>query len=218
MRARTLVIACYVWRMPRSSPTPGVTGGRKVFAVGGALLAVAFGLDAHASTSIGATWDGLLHDSSAVAVVTALDAGGVWENGRIYTYTHVHVDRAVAGELPTGAEAYVRTMGGEVGNIGQRVEGEASFQVGAPSLVFVHSGPPGAFVVTARGQGQFPVVAGEGGSPARLQPGASLGALLRPRAAGAAPRLAVEVVRGRLVDDVARDVVADWPRVRASTP
>jgi hypothetical protein len=185
-------------------------------ALGAALLVL--GADASASTSLAATWDGLLHDSSAVAVVTALDAHGVWENGRIYTYTHVHVDRAVCGELPTGAEAYIRTMGGEVGNVGQRVEGEASFQGGAPSLVFMHPGPPGAFVVTARGQGQFAVVPGEGSAPARLQPGSSLGALVRPQqTTGAAPRLALEAVRGRVVDDVARDVTSDWPRLHSTT-
>src|SRR5579862_3474972 len=66
--------------------------------------------DAAASVSIAATFDGLLHDSTTAAVVTAAESHAVWEDGRIYTYTHVHVSRAVAGELSTGGEAWVRTM------------------------------------------------------------------------------------------------------------
>jgi hypothetical protein len=171
--------------------------------------------DARASVSLAETWDALLHDSSGVAVVTALDARGAWENGRIYTYTHLHVDRPVAGELAAGADVYVRTMGGIVGDVGQSVEGEAVFQTGASCLVFVHPGPSGAFHVTARGQGQFPVENNpDATAPRRLAHGPSLGALIRPAQAGSAPaRLAAEVVSGRIVDDVAKDVVADWPRL-----
>src|SRR5579872_6119804 len=92
--------------------------------------------DARASVSIQVTWDSLLRESTAAAVVTPTDAQSVWENGRIYTYTHVHVDRAVAGELATGSDAWVRTMGGIVGKIGQRVEGEAVLAPGHASLLF----------------------------------------------------------------------------------
>jgi hypothetical protein len=180
----------------------------------GAVLGLQLAGDARASVSVAATWEGLVKESSAVAVVTATDSHGAWENGRIFTYTHVHVDRALAGELGTGADAWVRTMGGEVGNIGQRVEGEAVFELGKPSLLFAQPGPSGSFHVTARGQGAFPVTASEK-EPPRLTRGASLGALIPPRTAGARPRLAVEMVPGRLVDDVARDLAADWARLHA---
>jgi hypothetical protein len=184
----------------------------------GALLSLALLGDAHdarASVSLAETWDALLHDSSGVAVVTAVDARGAWENGRIYTYTHLHVDRPLAGELAAGADVYVRTMGGIVGDVGQSVEGEAVFQAGSSCLVFVHPGPSGAFLVTARGQGQFPVEKDpDPVAPRRLARGYSLGALVRPSQAGSPPpRLAAEVVAGRIVDDVAKDVVADWPRL-----
>jgi hypothetical protein len=192
----------------------------------GALLAVGLSVglagDARASTSLAATWEGLLHESSTVAVVTALETRGVWEDGRIYTYTRVHVDRAVEGDLGTGQETWVRTMGGVVRNTGQRVEGEASFDLGVPSLVFAHPGPAGAYVVTARGQGQFPLLSSgsEKDARPRVVRGPSLGLLIAPRppGTGAAPRLAAEVVADRFLDDVARDISADWPRLHVPRP
>lgn len=184
---------------------------------------------ASASVSIAATWDGLLHDSSAAVLVTAAESRTVWENGRIYTYTHVHVDRPVAGTLGTGGDAWVRTMGGVVGKVGQLVEGEASFAPGEASLLFVRPGPVGAFIVTARAQGQFPLVK-DGANPAHLVKSSGTGMLIGPRtapgapisasataatAATATPRLAADVIHGRLVDDVAHDVSAAWDAAHA---
>jgi len=172
---------------------------------------------ASASVSIAVTWDGLLHESSAAAVVTSVESRPVWENGRIYTYTRVHVDRPVAGVLGTGSEAWIRTMGGIVSNVGQIVEGEAAFAPGETSFLFLRPGPVGAYVVTARGQGQFPVVA-DGVAPAHLVKSNAVGMLLEPRPAAPAaapPRLAADVVHGRVVDDVARDVAAAWGAAHA---
>jgi hypothetical protein len=168
--------------------------------------------EARGSVSIQVTWDALLHDSSAAVVATSVETRSVWENGRIYTYARLHVDRAVAGELPNGGEAWVRTMGGVVGKIGQLVEGEAVLSAGETGLLFLHPGPPGAYVVTARGQGQFPLVAAaDPKSPPHLVKSNSAGALLPPASPNATP-LAADVVHGRLVDDVARDVGASWDR------
>ena len=178
--------------------------------------------DANASISIAVTMDGLLSYSSAAVVAIPAEERAVWENGRIYTYTRVLVDRAVAGELAPGGEAWIRTMGGIIGKIGQRVEGEAVFVTGRPSLVFLHPGPVGAFEVTARGQGQFPVVLDEQ-KTVRLIRSSVVGALLMPRpgprdatdaqAQGTSkPQLAAEAIHGRLLDDVAQDVNAAWTR------
>src|SRR5580698_2218506 len=125
-----------------------------------ALCAALLAADVRASTSIAVTWDGLLRESTAAALVTALEARPVWEGNRIYTYTHVRVDRGVAGELATGDDVWVRTMGGVVGKTGQVVDGEPVLTRGQSSLLFLHpiaGRPAGAFDVTARGQGQFPV-------------------------------------------------------------
>ena len=101
-------------------------------------------------------------------VVTAAESRAVWEDGRIYTYTHVRVDsRGRRRARQPGAEAWVRTMGGVVGKVGQIVEGEAAFAPGRPSLLFLRPGPVGAYVVTDRGQGQFPVVTDDRNARAR---------------------------------------------------
>ncbi|HTB77281.1 MAG TPA: hypothetical protein VK762_28750 [Polyangiaceae bacterium] len=173
--------------------------------------------DAAASVSIAATFDGLLHDSTTAAVVTAAESRAVWEDGRIYTYTHVHVSRAVAGELTTGGEAWVRTMGGVVGKVGQIVEGEAAFAPGDSSLLFLRPGPIGAYVVTDRGQGQYPVVVDDPKQVAHIVKSHSVGMLVAPRvvATAAAPRLAAEVLHGRPVDDVAQEIAAAWVSAHA---
>jgi len=181
-----------------------------------AVLAVLVAADARASVSIAVTWDGLLRESTAAALVTALEGRSVWEGNRIYTYTRVHVDRGVAGELTTGDEAWVRTMGGVVGKVGQIVDGEPVLARGQTSLLFLHpiaARPAGAFDVTARGQGQFALVVDEK-TPPHLVRSTSAGGLVAPRTAGplAAPRLAADVVQGRAIEDVARDVAAAWSR------
>jgi len=175
-------------------------------------------VDAHASVSIQVSWDALLHDSTAAVVATPTETRSVWENGRIYTYAHLRVDRAVAGELAAGGDPWVRTMGGVVDKVGQLVDGEPVLAPGQASLLFLHPGPPGAFVVTARGQGQFPVVAdADPKAPPHLVRSSSAGALVPPRVPGPvpAPPMAADVVHGRLVDDVARDVAAAWDRAHA---
>jgi hypothetical protein len=193
---------------------------RRLFAASVTVAALAAS-DAGASVSIQVTWDGLLRESTAAAIVTPSESQSVWEGGRIYTYTHVHVDRAIVGDLTTGADVMVRTMGGVVGKIGQRVEGEAVLAPGHASLLFLHTGgnaPAGIYQVTARGQGQFPVVpAADPAAPPHLVRSNAAGALMAPNTVGPVPvpLLAADVVHGRLVDDVAVDVAAAWGRAHA---
>jgi hypothetical protein len=173
--------------------------------------------DARASVSIAVTWEGLLGRSTAAAIVTPVEARAVWEGGRVYTYTRVHVDRPIAGNLGASGDAWVRTMGGVVGTTGQLVEGEAVLANGRSSLLFLHPGPAGTLAVTARGQGQFPVMADtDPAKPARVVRSNATGELLPPQtAAGAAPVLAGDMLHGRVVDDAARAIVADWSRLHA---
>lgn len=187
------------------------------FALSSPAMTAFVSTDARASVSISVTWEGLLRESTAVAVVTPSETRSVWEAGRVYTYTRVHVDRPIAGELGAGSDIWVRTMGGVVGKIGQLVEGEAVLATGRSSLLFLHTGPAGTLEVTARGQGQFPVVADvDPTKPARLVRSNAVGALLPPRAAATAlPRLAADMLHGRAVDDAARDIATAWSRTHA---
>jgi hypothetical protein len=223
VRARPLVItcglvrvACYRLRMRTGTLTLVCALAITTIPLAGAFIAS----DARASVSLAITWDGLLRDSIAAAIVTSVDSRSVWEDGRIYTYTRVRVDLPVAGDLGAGAERWVRTMGGVVGRVGQLVEGEAVLAPGEPSLLFVRPGPVASLEVTGRGQGQFPVVPADGNVAAHVVRSHAVGMLVMPPSVGtvgapAPPRLAADVLHGRLVDEVEHAVVADWSRAHA---
>lgn len=181
---------------------------------------------AHASVSFTVVMDALVEESSAACVVTPVEAKSVWENGRIYTYTRVRIDRSLAGPLAAGAEAWVQTMGGTVGDIGQLVDGEAVLIPGKTSLLFLKAAPTG-YVVTARGQGQFPVVVDPKTHKPTLMRNAHAGELLAPnpstvaRLRAARPNVpvavtpAADVLDGKSLDDAATEVSRAWSRTHA---
>lgn len=192
--------------------------------------------DAQASVMIAVPFDALVQDADAVAVVMPDVAKSVWEDGRIYTYTRVRIDRGIAGETG-GTEVWIRTMGGVVGKIGQLVDGEPVFAPNKPALLFLRrfkSG--GTWEVSARAQGQYPVVLDDAKKEKRVIRSANVGVLLPPKAAPThvegpvAPqaaavtdaskmRLAGDVLHDRPLDEVARDIAAAWKRLHpASSP
>jgi hypothetical protein len=182
----------------------------------GVLIALSSGVRAaRASVSIPVTFDDLVRRATAAAVVTPLEQRGVWEGGRIATYTYVRVDRTVAGRV--AGEVWVRTHGGAVGHIGQIVEGEATFAIGKASLVFLHpqgsGSSPGTFGVVEGAQGQFLIVTGGRSSP-RLGASTGLGGLVSP--ASAQP-LARNVLLDVALDDAASAIAAAWPREHAAS-
>jgi hypothetical protein len=154
----------------------------------------------------------------------------------------VHVDTAVAGELGTSAETWVRTLGGVVGNVGQRVEGEAVLTVGRPCLLFLRKGPvDGFYDVTARAQGQFPLVIDEVTKKQKFVRSSGVGVLLPPknvdskavpesgvtrpkssnplaRPFGERPEVFVQdILHERSIDEAVRDVAAAHRRLHAAT-
>lgn len=177
-------------------------------------MLIALSGDSRASVSIAVGWDDLLHASAEAVIVTPTGAQSAWEAGRIYTYSHVRVDRAIAGALSSGGEAWIRTMGGVVGDTGQRVEGEPLLITGQPSLVFLQPGPNGSFHVTARAQGQFPVIAASNQRPAYVVRSEAMGTLVprQSQASSPAALLANEALHGRSVDDAAHEIVLAWNR------
>lgn len=195
---------------------------------------------ADASVSVALIFDDLVKHTTAVGVMKPVEKHSVWEGGRIVTYTRVRVENGIEGELGTGAETWVATLGGTVGEIGQIVDGEPNLEVGTPALLFLRrDASPGTFIVTGRAQGQYDLV------PKRdmgtvVRHSNAVGALvlpktpvikelpkgspaLGPQSAGTAsiqdqttkPILAGAVLDNRRLDDVVRDVSKAWKRLHA---
>lgn len=193
---------------------------RSVVAAGGIALG-ALGATAvasrHAAASVSliVTFDDLVRRASAVAVVVPIETHSLWEDRHIASYTRARVDLQIAGRLPP--HVWIRTLGGDVGPIGERAEGQATFTISNPSLVFLHphfdpatKGPSGTFGVVEGAQGQFPIV-GQDGPNARLALGQNMGALVVPSTSGAA-RPARDVLRDRLLSDAASEIASAWAR------
>jgi hypothetical protein len=190
--------------------------------------------DADASVSIAVGFDQLVKDADTVAVITAGDSNSVWEENRIFTYTKVHVDQGVAGELNAGNDTIVRTMGGVVGDIGQQVDGEAVLIKDKPSVLFLRKYKTGAYEVSARGQGQYPVVIDPQTKLRTMIRSTQAGMILPPKpsnvpasgivtqsvapnpnapAATTTVKLAHEILHNRQIDDGAKEIATAWKRL-----
>jgi hypothetical protein len=195
--------------------------------------------DAQASVSIAVGFDALVKDADTVGIATPIESKSVWEDGRIYTYTRLKVEQGVAGELGTGAEGWVRTMGGVVDKIGQMVDGEPVFTNGKSSLLFLRKLKVGTWEVSARAQGQYPVLVDTTAKTRKVVRSGAVGVLFPPRGTTVDPttgaggvslqstapsqtattdpaktiRLAGEVIHDRPVDDVAREIATSWKKL-----
>ncbi len=93
---------------------------------------------------------------------TAEDSHSVWEDvpgagRRIVTYTRVAVAETAYGK--PSKDVWVRTLGGVVDKIGQRVEGEATLVSGAHALLFLKAREDGTHAIAEMAQGHFLVSA-----------------------------------------------------------
>jgi hypothetical protein len=147
------------------------------------LAAATVSSDANASVMIAVPFDSLVKDADAVAIIAPQESKSVWEDGRIYTYTRVKVEQGVAGDTSSaGGDVWIRTMGGVVGKIGQLVDGEPVFTVNKPNLLFLRKFKAGGtWEVSARAQGQYPVVVDELSKKRRIIRSANVGMLLPPK-------------------------------------
>ncbi len=102
----------------------------------------------------------LVRASDRCLVATTLSAEGRWQHvggrRRIVTTSRLRIDEVVGGPAD-GAEIMVRTLGGQVGDIGQVVHGEAVLLLNQPMLVFLTPTAEGVFAVTALAQGHYPI-------------------------------------------------------------
>jgi hypothetical protein len=115
-------------------------------------------------------------------VGTATDAYSRWETvgktRRIVTYVRLEVTQPIDGRPPPDTSLMVRTLGGRVGDIGQLVHGEARFELGAASVVFVAPDTDGVLGITAMAQGHYPLQLDPDSIP-RLSPSPNMPTLTR---------------------------------------
>jgi hypothetical protein len=115
---------------------------------------------AQASVARAVPLEALTGRSRHVLLGEPLDAYSVWERigGRkhIVTYTRVRAHELLAGADPQADELLVRTLGGQVGELGELVHGEAVLRVGHRSVLFVMPSQD-ALAVTAMAQGHYPL-------------------------------------------------------------
>jgi hypothetical protein len=104
-------------------------------------------------------------------------------NGTIGTWHRIQIERDVRGSAADEREVMVETLGGSLGDVAMRVEGEPTFAVGERVLVFVRGdGAYQAFRPVGMGQGVMRVRTEEGVDRVR-QTGAGM-LLMRRNAQG----------------------------------
>jgi hypothetical protein len=102
----------------------------------------------------------------------------------IVTDTRVGVDEHFFARVPESSELILRTLGGIVGDLGERVDGQAVLRLGEPCVIFSSLSRENVEFVTGMAQGHYPLRADARGV-LRLRPSHNLPRLLRPERAAA---------------------------------
>ena len=129
-------------------------------------------------------------------------------SGQLGTWHRIAVERELRGDAPDEQEVMVETLGGQIGDIAMRVEGEPSFTVGERVLVFIHDGGPyTAFRPVGMGQGVMRVRTEQGIETVQAEPrGPDAHAPQRegPAWSGASARFQRRSASTRLLSETAR--------------
>ncbi|MEZ4230858.1 MAG: hypothetical protein R3B89_16905 [Polyangiaceae bacterium] len=177
----------------------------------GACLAASAGLTltrvAEASLARAISLETLVRTSHHVVFATPVESSSRWEQiagrKRIVTYTRLLVSESMGAIAPDESELMVRTLGGQVGDIGQIVHGEAELALNRPSVLFVGLASQGPLFIQAMSQGEYPTREHQGEPQLRLSPrlseidadARSAVRLLNERQLSAARKLIQEVSR-----------------------
>ncbi len=158
-------------------------------ATGVVVATAAFERKARASLSRGLTLAELVAQSAHTVVATALDARSDWAliggKRRIVTDTRIRIEETLAGKPPAPSEMEVRVLGGIVGALGERVDGQAELVLGEPAVAFLMPISPVLAYVTGAAQGHYRLLA-DAQKLLRLRPSPHLPLLLRPEESAAA--------------------------------
>ena len=113
------------------------------------------GLTAHASTARRLSLQELVHRADLVVLGQIEHEQSFWQGPRIYTLSKVRVDELWAGRDHTPQQVDVLTLGGHVGEIGQRVEGASAPAVGERVVMTLKGTAGGEHLPVAMAQGIF---------------------------------------------------------------
>lgn len=106
----------------------------------------------------------LVAKSRHIVLATPVEQVSAWEDEaglrRIVSYTTLDLHHSLDGRALPSVSSTVRTLGGRVGELGQRVMGEAELAVGTPALCFLTGAPGGhesVFRIAGMAQGYYSV-------------------------------------------------------------
>lgn len=120
---------------------------------------------AHATLVRGLKLKELVGRSHHVVVLQALDAQSHFQQlgGRqvVVTDTRVRIEDTLAQTAPRERELLVRTLGGQVGGMGQLVLGQPVISWTAPDVAFLKLGADGAHWFVGMAQGHYPLRSGD---------------------------------------------------------
>ncbi|MGA9524220.1 MAG: hypothetical protein WBV82_22390 [Myxococcaceae bacterium] len=125
-----------------------------------ALVACGFVLlapPAQATTLVHRDVPALTRDADTIVVGRVVKSESRWtaDRRRIVTDVTVEVGESLKGA--PGKTVVIRQPGGRVGDIGQRVDGVASFKQGEEVVVFLEQRPDRSFMLSGMSQGKFRV-------------------------------------------------------------
>lgn len=107
----------------------------------------------------------LVRGSHHIVFATPVEASSVWEavggRKRIVTYSRLVISESLGAVEPSERELMVRTLGGQVGDIGQIVHGEAELALNTPSVLFIGQAKDQPLFIQAMSQGEYPTKSGE---------------------------------------------------------
>lgn len=110
----------------------------------------------------------LVQHSMRIARATPLDSFARSEDvggtRHIVTYSRLRMDELIHGG-PSESEILVRTLGGQVGDLGEIVHGEAVLALNEPCVVFLRTSVDGIEHVTEMAQGHYPMAIDSAGTP-----------------------------------------------------
>jgi hypothetical protein len=184
--------------LPDSLPRTTLLGAGTLAAA----VALSVAAPADASLHLEVSLQHLVTVADLVVEATPQEAKSVWEDlpgvgRRIVTYTHLSVDQSVYGTPPS--EVWVRTLGGQVGDLGQKVEGEAVLTPGDRQLLFLRAGAAGTHRVVEMAQGQYLVH--EESNARRVKASPFLGKVIPDKSEEVRAKAARTMLENKLVAD-----------------